>query len=74
MVSLLVELVAKSNVLAADKYIPFVGTDAPLGIKADAVAVELNVAAAPLSVPVNVGLAENTAEPVPVSSVREVAS
>jgi hypothetical protein len=43
----LVELVAKSNVFAADKYIPFVGTDAPLGMKADAVAVELNDALVP---------------------------
>jgi hypothetical protein len=43
----LVELVAKSNVFAADKYIPFVGTDAPLGMKADAVAVELNDALNP---------------------------
>jgi hypothetical protein len=43
----LAELVAKSNVFAADKYIPFVGTVAPLGMNAVAVADEAKVAAPP---------------------------
>ena len=36
--------------------------------------VPVNVALVPVNVPVKVGLAENTAEPVPVSSVKEVAN
>ena len=39
--------VAKFNVFAAPKYIPFVGIVEPVGINADAVAVELNEALVP---------------------------
>ena len=54
MVSLLPLFVAKFNWLAAPKYIPLAGISEPVGIKADAVAVELNVALVPLNAPVSV--------------------
>jgi hypothetical protein len=48
-----VPLVANAKVLAAGKYIPFVGTAEPVGINADAVTALVNVAFDPLSCPVN---------------------
>ena len=46
--------VAKFNVFAAPKYIPFVGIDEEVGINADAEAVELNEALVPFNAPVSV--------------------
>lgn len=65
-----VELVDKSSVFAADRYIPFETTVDPLGIKPAAVSFPLHVAAAPLTVPVNVGLADRTTLPLPVDPVH----
>src|SRR6266850_6939575 len=73
-----VVLVAIPTLFAAGRYTPLAGTAEPVGINAEAVAVDEIFTEVPVAAPItgetNVGVVLNTDKPVPVSSDKAAAN